>query len=1165
MSVKFTESDVEAAFITWLGGQGYPYAAGKDLIKERGSPRKTLLLPRIEHALQRLNPDLPQAALDEALRQITRLESPDLLSDNMAFHKMLTRGIPLDVRHEDGSIRGETIWLVDFDDPDNNDWLAVNQLTIIGPTQKNRRPDVILYLNGFPVVAIELKDFTNPAAKVKRAWQQLQTYKNDIPQLFVTNAILVASDGVITRMGSLTAGWERFGHWREIDGRTPPPKGMTSLEVLARGLLNRQRLLDYIRHFILFETDDGITKKIAGYHQYYAVNAAVEQTVAALRPQGNGKAGVVWHTQGSGKSISMVFYAARLITHARTKNPTLVLITDRNDLDGQLFNQFSRSAQLLNSTPVQASSRDDLRQCLQVASGGVVFTTMQKFTRKRARKDGDGKVIESGEHHYPCLSERDNIILIADEAHRTQYNFARGLADNLQRALPNATRIGFTGTPIEFEDRNTPELFGGYIDTYTLSQAVRDQATVPIFYEARLAKLDLPESEKPRVDEDFEELTEDEDDTTQARLQRKWSELEALISTPKRLKLLARDITDHWRRRTEILRGKAMIVTVSRRVAAKLYSQIVRLNPHWHDSDIDKGVIKVVMTASSDDEPLLQPHNYTKSQHERIAKRLKDPDDPLQMVIVCDMWLTGFDAPPAHTMYIDKPIKGHNLMQAIARVNRVHKDKEGGLIVDYLGVAAELKEAIQWYDRGETKTDQPGLPVDEALALLEKHHEIVKSMFHGFDYSAFFSDDTPARVKALVSGGDHILALEDGKKRFRENMAALNKAAGLALHLEEARVFRDDIAYFQAVQKSLSKHGGSTLDSSEALNAAIRQIVSRAIVPEDKVLDLLGLAGLDKPDISILSEAFLEGVKVSDYPNLQLEAFNKLLNDEIRTTSQRNIVQGKRFSERLQEAVNRYQSRSLTAAEVIIELVALARAIREAREQGEKLGLDDNELAFYDALADHGDVRTLMGDEILTEIARELVRTIRRSVSLDWTQKESVRAALRLKVKVLLARYKYPPDKSQEALDLVLQQAEVSCADWGVRGHDVPDVARTLPVAEADDAETSAAESDAETPSVLAPLTGLWAEALECTDPALHPFILAAHEAGLNAPEFDLDWMGDDGRTDGSILPLAWPERRVAVLLREGVSEQTRGEMLGREWAIFSVDDAPEVVVGGML
>lgn len=1140
----FCETDVELAAIQWFQSLGYVYHHGPSLNPERGGdPRQAILWTRLEASLRRLNPGLPADALAEAVRQVRRLDGPSLAENNLGFHRLFTRGVPVQVRRPDGSTRGETVWLADFDAPDRNDWVIANQLTLVGA--RTRRPDLIVYLNGLPVAVLELKDPTNPQARVKGAFHQLQTYKANVPQLFTANEILVASDGLDTRVGSLTAGWERFGPWRVIDGETAIHESTPDLQVTILGLFEKARLLEYLRDFILFETDDGVVKKIAGYHQFWAVREAVDATARAVAPGGDGRIGVVWHTQGSGKSISMVFYAGKVLRHPATANPTLVLITDRMDLDSQLFRQFARARDLIPH-PEQAESRAHLRELLQVASGGVVFTTMQKFTTHADEVD------------YPQLTDRRNVIIIADEAHRTHYQFARGLADNLRRALPGASRIGFTGTPIEFEDRNTPAIFGEYIDVYPISQAVKDEATVPIYYESRLARLELPEDEKPKVDEEFTELTEDESPEVQRKLQSRWARLEALIRNKKRLKLIARDILEHWRKRSEAVAGKAMVTTISRKVAAGLYREIIRLRPDWHHDDVDKGALKVVITGSAADPASLQPHIHPRKALDRIAARLKDPDDPLEMVIVCDMWLTGFDAPPLHTLYIDKPLHGHALMQAIARVNRVFRDKPAGLVVDYLGVASELKKAVQWYDRGQAQQEEAGLPVELALEELRKRHDIVKAMFHGFDYGPFFGADKAARVQTLAAAEDHILGLEDGRKRYRENMTQLNRAVGLALHLEQARPLRNDVAFFQAVGKSLGKHTAASGEPTDVLDAAVRQIVSRAVVPDEEVLDLLGLAGVDKPEISILSEAFLSTIQVSRYTNLQVEALTKLLKDEVRKIERRNVVQGKRFSERLQEAINKYQNRALDAAAVVTELVELARRFREEQEQGKRPGLSESEQAFYDALADHGDVVQVMGDTVLADIARRLVETVRNSATLDWTQKESVRARLRNLIRIELLKSGYPPDKSEAAVSTVLHQAEAACADWGIQEALASATAPEVPPAA--DEEPPVTYQAPEPPVMVAAdsstLQGfvagdVWSEALEETVATVHPFIAAARREGFPAPEWGWDWEDSSGRAEGSILELAWPEKRVAVLLERGVTERALEQMQAREWTVF--------------
>ncbi len=1012
------ESVVEEAAIQYFEALGYSYRNGLEIApdgaaRERRSYGAVILEGRLRAALRRINPDLPAAALDTAARKILVPESPALEENNHAFHHDLIQGIEVQVRRE-GGVRGDLAWLVDFANPDNNDWLVVNQFTVV-EGGNNRRPDLLVFLNGLPVAVIELKNPEAPNATLHSAWNQLQTYKAQIPSLFNTNEVLVISDGTEARVGSLTAGMEWFGPWRTVDGEGLAPEAVPQLKVVIQGLFERRRFLDYLRHFILWETDGGWVKKIAGYHQFHAARKAVAATVRASRPAGDHRIGVVWHTQGSGKSLAMVFYAGMIRVEAEMENPTLVVITDRKDLDGQLFDQFC-AAKDLTPNPHQATSRDHLREILTVASGGVIFTTIQKFGTKKGER-------------YPLLSERRNIVVIADEAHRSQYEFIEGFARNLRDGLPNASFIGFTGTPIEFDDKSTPAVFGDYIDTYTISQSVEDERTVRIYYEARLAKIALPEEEKPRVDEEYEEVTEGEEESVKEQLKNKWSRLEAMVGTEKRLRLVAQDLLDHWQRRQEILAGKAMVVCMSRRICVDLYAEIIKLRPDWHGDDDAEGRIKVVMTTSASDPEKFQPHIRGKARQKAIERRFKDPDDPLEMVLVRDMWLTGFDVPCAHTLYMDKPMRGHNLMQAITRVNRVFKDKPSGLVVDYLGLAEFLRRAVATY--GGRQGERPGVPVDVALRVLLEKFDVVKSMFHGLDYSGYFSLDAAERLETLRASASHVLGLVDGKKRYLEAMAPLNKAAGIAIHLEGARVLRDEVGFFQAIQKNLLKYttqGGAK--SGEELDTAIRQIVSHAVSSEG-ILDVFGEAGLKRPDLSILSDEFLETVQKSPHRNLQLELLKKLLNDEIHAMKRRNVVQSRKFSELLERTLAAYQNRTIEAAQVILELIEMAKGMRDAPKRGEALGLSEDEMAFYDALVDHGNVREVMGDEALAAIAHELVTTIRNSVAIDWTQKESVRARIRTRVKRLLRRHGYPPDKQQEAVKTVIEQAEQVCKEWG--------------------------------------------------------------------------------------------------------------------------------------
>jgi type I restriction enzyme R subunit len=1017
--MSMTEAEVEQAAIEYLTDQGYthvfgPHLAPDGLAPERTTWGDTILAGRLRAALGRLNPHLNGDTLDGVAKCILRPESPALLENNLAFQHHLTRGVEVQVR-KDGQVRGDQAWLIDFADPDNNDWLVVNQFTVV-QGKYNRRPDMVVFINGMPLAVIELKNPQDENATVENAWNQLQTYKDQIPALFDTNELLILSDGTEAKVGSLTAGFERFGPWRTVDGAGLAPDATPKLEVLLAGMFEKRRFLDYIRHFIFWETDDGLTKKVAGYHQFHAVNKAIEQTIRASSPKGDKRIGVVWHTQGSGKSISMAFYTGKLILQPEMKNPTVVVITDRNDLDGQLFSQFCAAKGLIPA-PVQAESRDHLRELLQVASGGVVFSTIQKFG------------VTKGER-FPMLSDRRNIVVITDEAHRSQYEFIEGFARNLRDGLPNASFIGFTGTPIEFSDKSTPAVFGQYIDTYPISQAVEDKATVPIYYEARLARIALPEDKRPKIDDDFEEVTEGEEEAVKGRLKSRWAKLEAMVGTSERLGLVAKDIVDHFERRAEILDGKAMIVVMSRRIAVELYDQIIKLRPTWHGGKDEDGQVKLVMTGAATDPLPYQQHIRNKPRLKGIEKRFKDSKDPLRLVIVRDMWLTGFDAPCAHTLYLDKPMKGHGLMQAIARVNRVFKDKPSGLVVDYLGLAEQLRAAVGTYGGGAGGDNKPGIPVEVALGVLQEKVGVVRDMFHGFDYTPYFGTKASARLAALSGGANHICGPDEGKKRFLDAMSALNKAAGIAIHLEGARRLRDEVGYFQAVEANIRKYttGGSGKSSTE-LDAAIRQIVSSAVA-SDCVMDIFAVAGLKKPDISILSDQFLETVKTSPHKNLQLELLKKLLNDEIKAVSRRNIIQGKKFSEMLERTLLAYTNRSLEAAQVILELIEMAKQMRDAPKRGETLGLTEDELAFYDALVNHGGVKEIMGDKVLAAIAHDLVDAIRSSVTIDWVQKEAVRADMRRKVKKLLRKHGYPPDMQAEAVLTVLEQAEAVCKDW---------------------------------------------------------------------------------------------------------------------------------------
>jgi len=1051
LAANLIENDVELASLDWLQELDYtaifgPHLGPGEPSSQRTSFSEVVLADRFRAVLRRLNPTLSRDALDEAFRKVTVPQHPSLIANNRAFHRMLVDGITVECRRKDESIGAEIVRLIDFDNPDANDWLVVNQFTVI-EGQHNRRPDVVVFVNGLPLGLIELKNAADESADIWAAFNQLQTYKQQTPTLFVHNAVLVISDGTEARIGTISSDKERFMPWRTIEGETIAPDSMPQLEVLLRGVFEKRRFLDLVRHFIVFEDDGGasVIKKMAGYHQFHAVGTAIEETLRACaaasgdeqkeksggyfaRPQAGGevgdkRVGVVWHTQGSGKSLTMAFYAGRLVVHPAMENPTLVVLTDRNDLDDQLFGTFSRCHELLRQKPQQANSREHLRELLKVASGGVIFTTIHKFFPD-----------EKGGQH-PLLSDRRNIVVIADEAHRSQYDFIDGFARHMRDGLPHASFIGFTGTPIEKSDANTRSVFGDYISIYDIQRAVEDKATVPIYYEGRLAKLELKPEERPKIDPNFEEATEGEELDHKEKLKTKWAALEAVVGAEKRINLVADDFAKHWDARLEVMDGKAMIVCMSRRICYELYEAIRKLRPAWHQKDDDKGVVKIVMTGSASDPLEWQDHIRTKSRREALAKRFKAPQDALKVVLVRDMWLTGFDAPSLHTMYVDKPMRSHGLMQAIARVNRVFKDKPGGLVVDYLGLAQELKEALSVYTEsggtGETAIDQ-----EEAVVAMRMHYERCCDFFHGFNWSAW-KTGTPARKLSLLPAAqEHLLAKaakekkpEEHKQKFMQAVTDLSKAFALAVPHEKAIEVRDDVGFFQAVRAVLAKGDGEKRKSDYEMNHAIRQIISRAVA-SDEVMDIFAAAGLKKPDISILSDEFLAEVRGLPHKNLAVETLRKLLNNEIKVRSRKFLIQSRSFSEMLEASIRKYQNRAIETAAVIEELIALAKQMREAAKRGEELGLTEDEVAFYDALEVNDSAVKVLGDENLRLIARDLLKTIRENVSIDWTAKESVRAKLRVMVKRVLRKFGYPPDKQERATQTVLQQAELLCADW---------------------------------------------------------------------------------------------------------------------------------------
>jgi len=1064
---RINENTVEEYAIGLLESLGYQYIYAPDIApdtihSERNSFEDVLLVERLRSAINRINPNIPNDSKDEALKEIQRINSPELLANNESFHRMLTEGVNISYQ-KDGYQRGDLVWLIDFENPENNEFIVANQFTVI-ENGNNKRPDVIIFVNGIPLVVMELKNPADENATIKSAFKQLQTYKETIPSLFTSNGFMIISDGLEAKSGTLSSGMTRFMAWKSSDGKEEASNLVSQLETLINGMLNKETLLDLIRHFVVFEKSKkedvktGITtistvKKLAAYHQYYAVNLAVESALRATgyvsnktvsnmvmespesygvagvksQPVGDKKGGVVWHTQGSGKSLSMVFFTGKIVL--ALDNPTVVVITDRNDLDDQLFDTFASSTQLLRQEPKQVENREHLKELLKVASGGVVFSTIQKF------QPNEGNV-------YETLSERKNIVVIADEAHRTQYGFKAktiddkdyqgniigkkivyGFAKYMRDALPNATYLGFTGTPIESTDTNTPAVFGNYIDVYDIAQAVEDGATVRIFYESRLARVNLSEEGKQLV-EDLDNELDQEDLTETQKAKAKWTQLEALIGSENRVQNIAKDIVNHFEQRQEVFDGKGMIVSMSRRIAADLYYEIIKIRPEWHSDDLDKGVIKVVMTSASSDGPKIAKHHTTKQQRKTLADRMKDTEDELKLVIVRDMWLTGFDAPSMHTLYIDKPMKGHNLMQAIARVNRVYLDKPGGLVVDYLGIASDLKKALSFYSDAGGKGD-PTILQEQAVELMLEKLEVVSNLFHGFAYEEYFDAETSKKLSMILSAEEHILGLEDGKKRYINEVTALSKSFAIAIPHEQAMDVKDEVAFFQAVKARLAKFDGTGEGrTDEEIETTIRQVIDQALVSE-KVIDIFDAAGIKKPDISILSEEFLLELKGMEHKNVALEVLKKLLNDEIKSRSKKNLVKSKSLMEMLENSIKKYHNKILTAAEVMDELIKLSKEIVNMDSEAKTLGLTDFEYAFYTAVSDNDSAKELMKKDKLRELAVILTERVKANASIDWTIKESVRAKLKVIIKRTLRQFGYPPDMQKLATETVLKQAEL--------------------------------------------------------------------------------------------------------------------------------------------
>ena len=1065
-----SEAEVEAMLIEQLGRLGYKHLADASVGPDGSTPEReaysdTVLLPRLQQAIDRLNPLIPSEARHDALKKIIAAETPSLVEENRRLQNAIVEGITVEFYAEDGTIRGDKVRLIDFDDLTANDWLAVSQFAVV-ENRRKRRPDVVIFVNGLPLAVVEVKNPGTEAATLTGAYNQLQTYKEQIPSLFRTNAALVTTDGLLARVGSLTANEERFMPWRATDGKDVAPKGNPEMAVLIEGVFEKRRFLDLIRDFTVFgDTGSGLIKIIAGYHQFHAVQKAVAATLRAMPPRGSKlesglredptsyglpdakdhppgdkRVGVIWHTQGSGKSLLMAFYAGQLVRRPELENPTIVVVTDRNDLDDQLFNTFSMCRELIRQTPVQAESREDLQRALNRASGGVIFTTIQKFA---PLKD---------ESVYPMLTDRRNVVVIADEAHRSQYGFkmqvnqktgkiSYGFAKYLRDALPNASFIGFTGTPIESDDVSTPAIFGNYIDIYDISRGVEDRATVPIYYESRLARIDLPEDEKPQIDAEIEDLTEDEAEVEQQRIKQKWSRVEALVGAKSRLEMVAADLVRHFEDRIAALDGKGMIVCMSRRICVALYKEIVALRPEWHSDDDKEGRIKIVMTGSAADPAEWQPHIGTKSRRDLLAKRAKDANDPLKLVIVRDMWLTGFDAPSMHTMYIDKPMRGHGLMQAIARVNRVFRDKPAGLIVDYIGIAQSLKNALRDYSASDQQ--KTGIDESKAIAALLEKYEVVRGMFHGFDYLRGLRGTPGERLAVMAEAVEWILdhqhkaaereTTDEAKKRahrrYQDEVLALSKAFALAAASDQARAIRDEVGFFQTIRAALVKSAGASAPSTAQRDLAIQQIIDRAVITTE-IVDILAAAGLKTPDISILSDEFLAEVQQMEKKNLALEALRKLLNDEVSSRGRSNLVETRRFSERLEDAIARYHTNAISTVEVLQELISLARDIREARKRGEEEGLTTDEIAFYDALAENESAVQLLGNDYLKVIAHELLTSLQSSISVDWARMDSARARMRVLVKRILRKHGYPPDLQDAAVRNVLEQAEALSAQW---------------------------------------------------------------------------------------------------------------------------------------
>lgn len=1015
-----TEDKIEQNALEILASLGWQVLHGPEIGPEGSGERQygdAVLAGRLSAAVQRLNPDVPVQAQAEAIKRVLRTSEPTLVLDNREFHNLLVNGVDVEYRAENGDMRTTPVQLLDIEHPENNEFVAVNQYTMM-QGDYHRRPDVVLFVNGLPLAVIELKDPGSEKANLKSAYNQLQTYKAEVPALFRYNELLIISDGLDAEVGTISANYERFTPWKTIDG-SKELASAPMLEVLLRGMCDKERFIDIVRNFVVFERDEEhltYIKKLAAYHQYWAVTKAVQSTIAATQPNSDHRIGVVWHTQGSGKSLSMVFYSGKLVLEQALKNPTIIVITDRNDLDDQLFGTFGNCVDLLRETPQQADSRNNLQELLHREAGGIIFTTNAKFFPEEG-------------NDYPMLTDRSNIIVMADEAHRSQYNFIDGFAKHIRQALPNASFIGYTGTPIESEDKSTPAVFGNYIDVYDIEQAVKDGATVPIYYESRLIELDIDTGMQLQMDKEIDKLLEAEELDKQEEYKTHNAQLEAIVGNSKRIGRIASDIVEHFENRLSAMDGKGMIVVMSRRIAVELYDAITQIRPDWHGENDDEGSLKVVMTGNASDPIEWQQHIRNKERRSKLADRMKDPSSGLRLVIVCDMWLTGFDAPSMHTMYLDKPMKGHNLMQAIARINRVYKDKPGGLVVDYLGIAAALRDALETYTVNGGQ-GRPTLDQAEAVAVMKEKFEVLQGLFSGFDYERYFTAGTGGQLQIILDAQEYVLGLDDGEKRLKQHVLELDKSFALSVPHPDALAIRDHVAFFQAVRARLAKISDKKGMSAEDYSSAIRQIVDKAIAPAG-VVDIFEAAGMERPNLSILSEEFLAEIRGMERRNLAVEALQRLLNDEVRTRFATNAVKARSFAAMLEQALARYKNNSIEAAHVIEELIDIARKIRDSEKEAEELGLSPDEVAFYDALAANGSAREVMGDDQLRKLAAVLVQRVRANVTVDWTLRLDAQARLRVEVKRLLREYGYPPDEEKLATNLVLEQATLFGDEWG--------------------------------------------------------------------------------------------------------------------------------------